>query len=82
MNGGTITGNSSGAIYYTVAGASVVELNNGQVFSNGTSYQITATGGSANHLNENLKIAAGVLQGNTSVSPVSYTHLFRPYASP
>lgn len=65
MNGGTISDNTIG-ISYTVAGESVVQINGGTITNNKT--QISATGGSAKDANENLYIASGVLQDNTSVS--------------
>lgn len=67
MNGGTISDNNSG-ISYTIAGESKVQLNGGTISGNGNNYQIYATGGSAQDAYENIYIASGVLQGNTTVS--------------
>ena len=67
MNGGTISDNGTG-ISYTIAGKSKVELNAGAIIRNRTSYQISATGGSAKDANEYIFIAPGVLQGNKSVN--------------
>ena len=67
MNGGTISDNNSG-ISYTIAGESKVHLNGGTLKGNGSNYQISASGGSAQDAYENIYIASGVLQGNTTVS--------------
>ena len=67
MNGGSITENRTG-LSYTVAGESQVALNGGTISGNGTQYQIRATGGSAQDGWENLRLNAGVLQDNLSVS--------------
>ncbi|MCI7473201.1 MAG: hypothetical protein MSB10_05915, partial [Clostridiales bacterium] len=81
MNGGTISGNSYG-IKYTVAGESKVRLNGGTLSDNGTTYQISATGGSAKDANENIYIASGVLQGNTTINTSFGTlTLDEPYPS-
>ncbi len=48
MNGGEISGNGSYGISYANAGESVVELNGGTVFENGSGAQISVTGGSSN----------------------------------
>ena len=63
MNGGTISNNRSG-ISYTIEGESKVQLNGGTISGN----SISATGGSAQDAYENIYIASGVLQGNTTVS--------------
>ena len=67
MNGGTISDNRSG-ISYTIEGESKVQLNGGTLKENGSNYQISAAGGSAQDAYENIYIASGVLQGNTTVS--------------
>lgn len=67
MNGGTISDNNSG-ISYTIAGQSKVQLNGGTLKGNGSNYQISASGGSAQDAYENIYIASGVLQENTTVS--------------
>lgn len=71
MNGGAISGNTTG-ISYTVNGESKVRLNGGTLSDNGSAYQIfasggSATGGSDSDGSENIYIASGVLQGNTTV---------------
>ena len=72
MNGGTISDNTFG-VSYTVAGQSKVQLNGGTITGNGTNYQVSASGGSAQDEYEYLYIAPGILEGNTGVSVASYT---------
>ena len=66
MNGGEISNNTTG-ISYAIAGESKVRLNGGQIIDNGTSYQIMATGGSANSENENIYVGENVLTDNPCI---------------
>ena len=70
MNGGEISGNGSYGISYANAGESVVELNGGTVFENGSGAQISVIGGSSNDKNEFIHITrnTGGKPGNLSFS--------------
>lgn len=68
MKGGKICDNGSAGINYTIDGKSRVEISGGTISGNGSIYQISAAGGSAQDAYENIYIASGVLQGNTTVS--------------
>lgn len=67
MNGGEISGNGSYGISYANAGESVVELNGGTVFENGSGAQISVIGGSSNDKNEFIHIKPGTLAGNREI---------------
>lgn len=67
IDGGNIINNQKEAIKASVGYQSIVNVNGGMIYGNGTSYQISASGGSAKDANENIFIAPSVLQGNKSV---------------
>lgn len=67
MNGEEISGNGSYGISYANAGESVVELNGGTVFENGSGAQISVIGGSSNDKNEFIHIKPGTLAGNREI---------------
>ena len=68
MHGGTIANNTKEGIRYSISSENYVKINGGTIVGNGTNYQISATGGSANNENENIYINEGVLQGNKSIN--------------
>ena len=70
MNGGTITGNSSYALLYSGSDdmKSFADIHGGTIEGNGSSSQISASGGNSDDTYERISIKPGVLKGNTTVS--------------
>ncbi|WP_419169385.1 doubled motif LPXTG anchor domain-containing protein [Negativibacillus massiliensis] len=68
MENGTISGNTKEGIYYSISSNNYVKIKNGVIINNGTDYQISATGGSAQDAYENIYINKGVLVGNSAIN--------------
>lgn len=67
MNGGRIFDNKLYALNYSITGKSVVELLAGEIVNNGSDYQISASGGSAQNTGDYIRIKPGVLKENTMI---------------